>query len=123
MTERISEAELEIMQVLWAARTPLTVSDIAERVDSTRAWSQSTVKTMLSRLEAKGVLRHEEEGRRFLYAPLIAQEQHARSESRKLVDRLFGGRAAPLVAQLAEGGGLSNDDIAELETLLKGMKS
>jgi len=123
MTERISEAELEIMQVLWAADAPLTVSDVTERVDPVRAWSQSTVKTMLSRLEAKGVLRHDEHGRRYLYTPLVAQEKYARSESRRLVDRLFGGRAAPLVAQLAAGDGLSQDDIAELEALLKGMKS
>lgn len=122
MTERISEAELEIMQVLWSSDAPVTVSEVTDRVDPARAWSQSTVKTMLSRLEAKGVLRHEEEGRRYLYSPVVARETYARNEGRKLVDRLFGGRAAPFVAQLAENG-LSQDDVDELRALLKGMGS
>jgi BlaI family penicillinase repressor len=121
--ERISEAELEIMQVLWDTDAPLTVTEVAERVDPKRSWSHSTVKTMLSRLEAKGALRHEEEGRRFVYTPVVPRDQYARKESRRLVDSLFGGRAAPLVAQLAEGDGLSKEDVAELETLLKGIKA
>jgi len=111
------------MQVLWGTDAPLTVTEVAERVDTSRSWSHSTVKTMLSRLEAKGVLRHEEEGRRFLYTPLVPRDQYARKEGRRLVDSLFGGRAAPLVAQLAEGDGLSKEDVAELEALLKGIKA
>jgi BlaI family penicillinase repressor len=122
VTERISEAELEIMQVLWDVDSPVTISEVTERVDPARAWSQSTVKTMLSRLEGKGVVRHAEDGRRYLYTAVVARASYARTEGRKLVDRLFGGRAAPLVAQLAENG-LSKDDIAELQALLKGMAS
>ena len=123
MSERISEAELVVMEALWSADEPLTAADVAERIDPSREWSDRTVKTMLGRLLAKGVLAHEEDGRRYLYRPAVARERYVAGESRRLVDRLFGGRAAPLVAHLAESKGLSEDDIAELEALLKELRS
>ncbi len=121
MAERISEAEQAVMEVLWAD-APLTASDVAERIPSARGWSERTIKTMLGRLLAKGALVHEEDGRRYLYRPAVARNDFARRETRKLADRLFGGRAAPLVAHLAAGEGLSADDIAELEALLQDLK-
>lgn len=121
--ERISEAEHAVMEVLWSAGTPLTAADVVERIDDARGWSDRTVKTMLGRLLAKGVLTHEEDGRRYLYRPAVARQDYVAGESRRLVDRLFGGRTAPLVAHLAEEqGGLSPQDIAELEALLKELK-
>jgi predicted transcriptional regulator len=119
--ERIGEGELAVMEVLWAD-SPLTATEVAERIPPERGWSDRTVKTMLSRLLAKGVLAHEEEGRRYLYRPLIARAAYASRESRRLVDRLFGGRTAPLVAHLAEANALSDDDIAEIEALLKALR-
>jgi BlaI family transcriptional regulator, penicillinase repressor len=121
MTERISEAEQAVMEVLWAD-APLTAAEVTERIDPAREWSDRTVKTMLGRLLAKGVLAHEEDGRRYLYRPAVAREEFVTRESRRLVDRLFGGRAAPLVAHLAERDALTDQDIAELEALLKELK-
>jgi len=109
------------MEALWAAAGPLTAAEVAARVDARRGWSERTVKTMLSRLLAKGVLVHEEDGRRYLYRPAVARAAYAATESRRLADRLFGGRAAPLVAHLAEGG-LDPADIAELEALIRELK-
>jgi predicted transcriptional regulator len=121
MTERISEAEWQVMEVLWA-QSPLTAQDVAARLDSS-GWTLATVKTLLSRLAAKGVLATAEDGRRYLYQPLVARADVAAGESRRLVDRLFGGRPAPLVAHLAERGELSPADIAELEALIRELKS
>lgn len=121
--ERISEGEQAVMEVLWAANGPLTAAEVAERVDPARDWSERTVKTMLARLLAKGALTHEEEGRRYLYRPAVARRDFAAGESRRLVDRLFGGRAAPLVAHLAEEQRLSPQDIAELEAIIREYKS
>jgi BlaI family transcriptional regulator, penicillinase repressor len=121
MAERISEGEHVLMEVLWAD-APLTAADVADRVDPARGWSDRTVKTMLGRLLAKGVLAHEEDGRRYLYRPAVAREDYVARESSRLVDRLFGGRAAPLVAHLAERQALSDTDIAELEALLKELR-
>lgn len=122
MSERISEAELAIMEVLWA-EAPLTANDVADRIDKDRGWSMATVKTLLGRLLAKGVLGHVEEGRRYLYRPLVERSAYVTHESTRLIDRLFAGRAAPLVAHLAESGQLSAADIAELEALVRELKA
>jgi len=122
VAERISEGEQAVMEVLWAD-SPLTAAEVAERIPNERGWSERTVKTMLGRLLTKGALVHEEDGRRYLYRPAVQRADYAMRETRKLVDRLFGGRAAPLVAQLAANKGLTREDIAELEALLKDLKS
>jgi BlaI family transcriptional regulator, penicillinase repressor len=122
MDRRISDAELHVMEALWAAPEPLTATDIAERIDPERGWSLATVKTMLSRLAAKGALSHREEGRRYLYSPAIERDSYVGSESRRFVDRLFGGRLSPLVARLAEEDSLDEDDIAAIEAILKELR-
>jgi BlaI family transcriptional regulator, penicillinase repressor len=122
MSERISEAEQTVMEVLWQ-EAPLTAAEVAARIDGARAWSDRTVKTMLGRLVGKGVLAFEEDGRRYLYRPTVARGDFVAGESRKLVDRLFGGRAAPLVAHLAERNRLTDEDLAELEALVKELRS
>lgn len=122
MSERISDAEHAVMEVLWE-QAPLTASEVHERIPADRGWSDRTVKTMLARLLGKGVLAHEEDGRRYLYRPTVARDDYVSRESRKLVDRLFGGRASTLVAHLAESDALSERDIAEIEALLKALKS
>ena len=121
--KRISDAELDLMEVLWAARDPLTSAEIVERLESQRDWSAATVKTMLSRLAAKGVITHREDGRRFLYSPAIERDAYVGRESRRFVERLFGGRLSPLVARLAEEDALDDEDIAAIEALLKELKS
>ena len=119
--ERISEAEHAVMETLWA-NSPLAASDVCDAVCEKRGWSMPTVKTLLARLVAKGAVATEPDGRRFLYTPLLARDDYVGTESRRLVDRLFGGRAAPLFAHLAESEGLSAEDIAEIERLLKEIK-
>ena len=121
MSERISEAEHLVMEVLWRD-SPLTASEVAERIEPERDWSLRTVKTLLSRLLGKGALVHEEEGRRYLYRPAISRDDFVARESRRLLDRMFGGRVTPMVAQLAERDHLSSDDLAEIEALLKALR-
>jgi len=123
MDPRISDSELEVMEALWAAGSPLTATEVAERIGTDRGWSLATVKTMLSRLLAKRAIDHREEGRRYLYAPAIARESYVGKESRRFVDQLFGGRLSPLVARLAEDEALDADDIAAIERILKELKS
>lgn len=121
MVERISDAEHSVMEVLWE-ESPLTAQDVAERVDPSRDWSAATVKTLLGRLLAKRAVAHEVDGRRYLYRPVVAREDYVTGESRKLIDRLFGGRLTPLVAHLAERDELTDQDIVEIEALLKALK-
>lgn len=121
MAERISDAEHAVMEVLWDD-SPLTAQDVAERVDPDRGWSTNTVKTLLGRLLAKNAITHEADGRRYLYRPAVERGDYVAGESRKLIDRLFGGKLTPLVAHLAERDELSAQDIAEIESLLKALK-
>jgi len=120
---RISDAELEVMEVLWGSDLPLTATDVAERIGRERGWSLATVKTMLSRLSVKGAVSYREEGRRYLYSAAIARDSYVGKESRRFVDQLFGGRLSPLVARLAEEDALDEDDIAAIEAILKELKA
>lgn len=121
MGERISDAEHAVMEVLWDT-SPLTAQDVAERVDPARGWSANTVKTLLGRLLAKAAIVHEADGRRYLYRPAVARDDYVTGESRRLIDRLFGGKLTPLVAHLAERDELTAQDIAEIEAILKDLK-
>lgn len=120
--ERISDAEHAVMEALWDA-SPLTAADVCERVCAKRDWSMPTVKTLLSRLVNKGAVATEADGRRFLYRPRIARSAYVGQESRRMVDRLFGGRPASLFAHLAEAEALTEADLAEIERLLKELRS
>lgn len=122
ISEKISEAELVVMEALWE-QSPQTATDVADRVAAARDWSVQTVKTLLSRLMAKDIIAADQDGRRFLYRPLVARDDYVAGESGRLVNRLFGGRISPLVAQLASQDQLTAEDIAELEDILKGLKS
>ncbi len=119
--ERITEAEYAVMEVLWD-RPRQTAAEVCEEVCGARGWSLATVKTLLSRLVQKGALASEPDGRRFLYTPLVAREAYVGGESRRLVERLFGGNAASLVAHLAETEALTPADLDEIEALLKELR-
>ena len=117
----ISDAEHAVMEALWT-RAPLTAVEVCDDVCANRDWTLATVKTLLSRLVVKDAVTTQAEGKRFLYSPKIPRARYLGGESRRLVDRLFGGRAAPLVAHLAAQEALSDADIAEIEALLETLK-
>jgi predicted transcriptional regulator len=119
--ERISEAEYAVMEALWE-QSPLTATEVSDKVAGERGWSLATVKTLLSRLVAKKAVATEPDGRRYLYTPTIERTDYVGSESRRLVDRLFGGRAAPLLVHLVEAEALSDEDIDEIERLIREFK-
>ncbi len=120
-TPRISEAELQVLQYLWD-ESPLGAVELAERIPKSRGWSLATVKSLLSRLMAKGAIAAESEGRRFRYHPVVDREAVAALQAGRLIDRLFGGRVSPLVAQLAEQRQIDPQDLAELEALVRSLK-
>jgi predicted transcriptional regulator len=101
----------------------LTATEVADALADAREWSLQTVKTLLSRLTNKGAVSYDQDGRRYLYSPILAREDYVGDESRRLVDRLFGGRAAPLIAHLAEQQKFTAEDLAEIERLIGELKS
>jgi len=114
----ISEAESVVMEVLWQ-NSPIATEDLIAALESPGKWHASTVKTLLARLVKKGAVRAQQDGRRFLYSPVMKREQWITDESTGLLDRLFGGRVAPLVAHFSERRKLSKKDIAELRKLIE----
>ena len=115
---QISEAESVVMDVLWR-RHPLGADEVAAALASQQDWQEATIKTLLNRLLNKGAIAAERDGRRYLYSPLLKREAWVLEESRGLLDRLFDGRVAPLVAHFSEQRKLSRKDIAELRKLLE----
>ena len=115
---QISEAESVVMDVLWL-RSPLAAEDIVAALAGSRDWQEPTIKTLLNRLLNKGAISAAKDGRRYLYSPLLRREDWVPEESRGLLDRLFDGRVAPLVAHFSEQRKLSRKDIAELRKLLE----
>ena len=123
MDVRLSDAELDVMNVLWASDSPLSATDVADAIGDDRKWSLATVKTLLSRLLSKQAIAPARDGRRFLYTPCIVRDSYVGAESRRFVDRLFGGRLSPLIVQLAEEDRFSSDDVAAIEALLARLRS
>ncbi|MGO4263532.1 BlaI/MecI/CopY family transcriptional regulator [Lysobacter sp. TAB13] len=115
---QISEAESVVMQVLWQ-RHPLSAEEVLAALADRQSWQEATVKTLLNRLLNKGAIQAEKDGRRYLYAPVLKREEWVLGESQGLLERLFGGRVAPLVAHFSEQRKLSRKDIAELRKLLE----
>lgn len=114
----ISEAEAAVMEILWQ-RAPRSAEEILAEVGPAQSWQEGTVKSLLNRLLRKNAIHAERDGRRYLYTPLLKREQYVHHESKGLLDRLFGGRVAPLVAHFSEQRKLSKKDIAELRKLLE----
>ncbi len=115
---RISAAESLVMEALWRA-SPMTADQITAEVAEGQDWTEATVKSLLNRLLTKGAIAAERDGRRYLYRPLTARGDYVHAESRGLVDRLFEGRLAPLVAHFSARETLSPEDIAELKRLIE----
>ena len=118
---RISESELEILKLLWD-ESPLGAADLVARAPVERQWSPTTVKTLLARRVEKGAVSATGTGRRYLYRPALDRDTLGARQAGSLVDRLFGGRVSPLVAQLAEQRDIDPKDLDELEALIRRLR-
>jgi BlaI family penicillinase repressor len=116
---RISEAESQVMEIFWSAQRPLSADDVVAAMDNDRDWSAGTIRTFLTRLVKKQALAATPDGRRYLYRPLVRREDYVHEQSRRLIDRLFGGRLAPFVSHFSERQNLSRDEIEELKRLIE----
>lgn len=114
----ISEAESIVMEVLWKT-SPLATEDVVAALKGRADWQEPTIKTLLSRLLNKGAIGAERDGRRYLYSPVLQRDQWLWSESKGLLDRLFGGRVAPLVAHFSKQRKLTKKDLADLKRLIE----
>jgi predicted transcriptional regulator len=114
----ISPAESQIMEALWRAG-PMTPDDIVATVGPANSWKRNTVRVLITRLVKKGAVQGAKaEDGRFLYRPLLARSAYVQAESQGLLDRLFEGKLAPLVAHFAQHRNLTPEDMAKLNALI-----
>ena len=118
LAPKISDSELEVMRVLWQAGNALPVTEIRETLQKSSGWEATTVKTLISRLVTKGVLRQEKHGV-FYYSPLVSEAEYNDWATHDLISRVYHGSARDLVAALVRSDGLTQDDIDELRDLFK----
>jgi BlaI family penicillinase repressor len=115
----ISEAESQVMEVLWQSAAPLPAEEVVAALAARHQWQETTIKTMLGRLLKKGAIAASKDGRRFLYSAVLKREQWVATESQGLLDRMFGGRLTPLVAHFGKHRKLSPADLADLKKLIQ----
>ena len=114
---RISDAEWEVMNVVWED-APVGAADVVARLAQPTDWSEPTIKTLLGRLVRKGALAYEVDGRRYLYRPKVTRARCVRAESRSFVDRVLGGRSSRLLVHMVKEASLDPHEIDELRRLL-----
>lgn len=117
MKRDLSDSEWRLMKLLWE-RAPLTIAQMTQVVERETLWSRHTVISLLSRMEKKGAVRHEE-GRSKLFYPVWAQDEAVRSETRQFLDRVFGGDLGSMVHAMVDVKALTADDLAELSAILE----
>ncbi len=114
----LPNSELELMMILWRAGVPLTRMEIEERLPKKRTLSKTTILSFLSRLEEKGFVLVEKEGRNNRYLPLVQESDYLKQESGSILKKLYGSSGKKFVAALYDGDGLSKEQIAELKDYL-----
>ena len=113
----LGDLQLAIMRVLWDS-AEATVADVHRALESDRGLALTTIATMLSKMEKKGVVGHRREGRSFVYRPLVSEEDVHRTMVAELTERLFAGRAAALVSHLLEHQEIDPCELEEIQRLL-----
>ena len=120
--KRLPDAELEVMKALWQAGEPLTRPELEARL-AQHHWASTTLLALLARLEAKGCVAREKQGRGYLYRAALSRRDYLPVESRSALSRLFEGSAKNLIAAMAESDALTDRDIDELEEYLAELKA
>lgn len=114
----LTENELEVMKILWT-QSPLKISDILDFLKRTPKPAYTSLLTLVQAMEKKGYIRHQKEGKAFVYLPVLQQEKFLMSEVKRIAKRLLGGSPGKLVLNLVENEQLSEAEIKTLKQLLK----
>jgi BlaI family transcriptional regulator, penicillinase repressor len=119
---RISEAEWEVMKVIWSKTEPCTAHDVVIALSDQMDWKPNTIKTLIARLVKKLVLAYHEEGKNYLYYSLVTEEECIRAESRSFLKRVYDGALKPMLVNFLQEEQLSSEEIEELKRILEERK-
>lgn len=114
---QISEAEYEVMKVVWEY-APVSTNEVTERLTSATSWSPKTIQTMLKRLVTKGALTYEKRSRVFVYSPLVMESEYLSQKSSSFLKRYYGGDITSMVSAFLENDRLSEKELGSLRSLL-----
>ena len=114
----ISEAEYEVMKIVWT-NAPISTNEVVEKLSETTTWNAKTIQTLLARLIKKGALDYEKSGRVFIYTPLVKEEEYLEKESVTFLNRFYNGALDAMVVNFLEHDKLTKNDIETLKKLLE----
>lgn len=114
---QISEAEFEVMKVVWKC-SPINTNEITEILTKTTSWSPKTIQTLIKRLVTKGVLSYEKQSRVFVYTPLVKESEYINQKSNSFLERYYDGNITSLLSAYIENDRLSETEIDTLRSLL-----
>lgn len=114
---QISEAEFEVMKVIWKY-APINTNEITEKLTQTTNWSPKTIQTLIKRLVSKKALTYEKQSRVFVYTPLVKEDEYIRRESNTFLKRFYDGNITSMLASYLEDDKLSETEIDTLRSLL-----
>jgi BlaI family penicillinase repressor len=115
---QISEAEWQVMNVLWE-RHPLKASEVIDALKDRTDWKPKTIKTLINRLVSKGALSYEKEKQIFLFYPVVSESECIKEETKSFINRVYKGSLHLLVKNFLDYNELSEKDIEELQRILK----
>ena len=114
---QISEAEFEVMKIVWKY-APISTNEITDRLVKTTTWSPKTIQTLIKRLVTKGVLSYEKQSRVFVYTPLVGEAEYITQQSNTFLDRFYNGNITAMLSSYLDNDRLSESEIDELYSLL-----
>ena len=114
---QISEAEYEVMKVIWKY-APINTNEITDKLLQYTDWSPKTIHTLIKRLTRKGAITYEKQSRVFVYTPLIQEQDYLKQESDSFLNRYFNGNISAMVSTYLDDDKLTKSDIEELRRLL-----
>ena len=115
--QKISEAEYEVMKVIWE-NFPISTNEIIEKFENKSEWSPKTIQTLISRLVKKDIITYEKQSRVYIYTPLISENEYINQESKSFLDKFYNGTINSMVLNFIEEDALSDEDIDELKKIL-----
>ncbi|ABP67500.1 transcriptional repressor, CopY family [Caldicellulosiruptor saccharolyticus DSM 8903] len=114
-----SEAELEVMKVLWEEGKALSAPEIVQRLKEKHIkWEKSTIYTLIDRLAKKKAIKQEKKDKLYYYSPSISKEEYAKIETARILNKLFNGSVKDLIVALVESGNLKKEELDEIKKLL-----
>lgn len=116
--ERLPDSELAVMQVIWAEETPIGSGKVVQILEQERGWTRSTVQVLLKRLEEKGFLECEREGRLKLYSPLVVREDYVSKETKTFLEHFYQNSYQGLIASLVKSETIREEDIDEIVSII-----